>query len=100
MITLEVNGDRFRRFTEASVTYSRDTFGRAFRFLAVGTGGNPLPFKGGEPCEIVVEEYLIFFQFLLFYHLTFYHHYFVSNAKLFKYFEKSISFILAFFSVG
>jgi len=56
MIILVVNGKAYEQFTEASVSFSMDTFARQFRFLATGSGGNPLPFKGGEPCSIYIDE--------------------------------------------
>lgn len=56
MIILVVEGKAYEQFTEASVSFSMDTFARQFRFLATGSGGNPLPFKGGEACNIYIDE--------------------------------------------
>jgi len=56
MIFLEVSGDQYSNFTEASVSFSMDTFSREFRFTATASEGQPLPFKGGEPCKIFIDE--------------------------------------------
>lgn len=56
MIILVVDGKAYEQFTEASVSFSMDSFARQFRFLATGSGGNPLPFKGGESCSIYIDD--------------------------------------------
>lgn len=53
---LEVNGIRYGRFTEASAVISLDSIARGFSFTAVSTEGLPLPFKGGEPCRVIVDS--------------------------------------------
>jgi len=58
MIILVVSGTAYTGFKEASVSFSMDTFARQFRFLATASGGNPLPFKGGEKCAIFIDEVL------------------------------------------
>lgn len=52
---LEVSGVQYGRFTEASATISLDTIARGFSFTATATEGKPLPFKGGEPCRVIVD---------------------------------------------
>lgn len=52
---LEVNGIQYARFTTASAVISLDTIARGFSFTAVSTEGLPLPFKGGEPCRVIVD---------------------------------------------
>lgn len=56
MILLRVNGKQYTNFKNASVSFSMDTFAREFRFLAVGSGGDPLPFKGGEACQVFIDD--------------------------------------------
>lgn len=56
MILLEVNGERYRNFTNASVAFSMDTFAREFRFTATASEGKPLPFKGGEACKVFIDD--------------------------------------------
>ena len=56
MIFLEVDGKRYENFESASVSFSMDAFARDFRFTASATGGNPLPFKGGEACKVFVDD--------------------------------------------
>lgn len=52
---LEVNGIQYGRFTQASAVISLDSIARGFSFTAVSTDGLPLPFKGGEPCRVIVD---------------------------------------------
>lgn len=52
---LEVNGIQYGRFTQASAVISLDSVARGFSFTAVSTEGLPLPFKGGEPCRVIVD---------------------------------------------
>ncbi len=52
---LEVNGIQYGRFTQASAVISLDSIARGFSFTAVSTEGLPLPFKGGEPCRVIVD---------------------------------------------
>lgn len=56
MIFLKVNDKQYTNFSNASVSFSMDTFAREFRFSAVGSGGTPLPFKGGEACQVFIGE--------------------------------------------
>ncbi len=52
---LQVNGIQYGRFTTASAVISLDSIARGFSFTAVSTAGLPLPFKGGEPCRVIVD---------------------------------------------
>lgn len=52
---LEVQGIQYGRFTTASAVISLDSIARGFSFTAVSTAGLPLPFKGGEPCRVIVD---------------------------------------------
>lgn len=52
---LEVNNIRYSRFTEATATISLDSLASGFSFSAVSVDGLPLPFKGGEPCKVIVD---------------------------------------------
>lgn len=61
---LEVNGIRYARFTTASAFISLDSIARGFSFTAVSIGGLPLPFKGGEPCRVIVDGFPVIDGFI------------------------------------
>ena len=53
---LEVNGIQFDNFTAASCEIRLDALSNTFSFEAVVAEGEPLPFKGGEPCRVIVND--------------------------------------------
>lgn len=52
---LMVNGVEYTNFTSASCDIRLDTLSNRFSFEAVAPGAQALPFKGGEPCVVVVD---------------------------------------------
>ena len=52
---LEVNGVQYDNFTAASCEIRLDALSNAFSFEAVAAKGEPLPFKGGEACRVIVD---------------------------------------------
>jgi prophage tail gpP-like protein len=52
---LEVDGVQYTNFTEASCSIRLDALTNTFSFTAVEPGGQPLPFKGGEECKVIVD---------------------------------------------
>lgn len=52
---LEVKGVRYDNFTTASCEIRLDALSNTFSFEAVAADGNPLPFKGGDSCRIIVN---------------------------------------------
>lgn len=52
---LEVNGMLYTNFESARVDISLSSLSRGFVFDAISTEGLPLPFKGGEPCRVIVD---------------------------------------------
>lgn len=52
---LEVNGVRYDNFTAASCEIRLDALSNTFSFEAVAAEGEPLPFKGGEDCRVIVD---------------------------------------------
>lgn len=54
-ITLEVDGDVYTGFVEASVTLSMSDVANSFSFSASAADGVPLPFKGQEACRVYVD---------------------------------------------
>ncbi len=52
---LEVNGVPYTNFTSASCEIRLDALSNSFSFQAVAPGGQPLPFKGGEACKVIVS---------------------------------------------
>ena len=52
---LEVNGIEYTNFTNASCRIQLDSLTNTFRFDAVAPEGQPLPFKGGEECKVIVD---------------------------------------------
>ncbi len=53
---LEVNGVQYDNFTAASCEIRLDALSNAFSFEAVAADGEPLPFKGGDSCRIIVND--------------------------------------------
>lgn len=54
-ITLEVGGDVYTGFVEATVTQSLIDLANTFSFEATAADGVPLPFKGQEACKVFVD---------------------------------------------
>jgi len=52
---LEVSGVQYDNFAAASCEIRLDALSNAFSFEAVAAEGQPLPFKGGEPCRVIVN---------------------------------------------
>ncbi len=52
---LEVDGVQYTNFTEATVDIRLDALTNTFSFDAVAPNGEPLPFKGGEECKVIVD---------------------------------------------
>ncbi len=52
---LEVKGIRYSNFTAASCEIRLDALSNTFSFEAVAAEGEPLPFKGGESCRVIVD---------------------------------------------
>lgn len=52
---LKVNGVEYENFTRANCEVRLDALCRSFSFEAVAPGGQALPFKGGERCEVIVD---------------------------------------------
>ncbi len=52
---LEVNGIQYREFTDATANVSMETLGGDFTFTAVTRLNQPLPFKGNEPCRVLID---------------------------------------------
>jgi len=56
MIALEVNGEPYQLFTDASMEIRMDSLCRRFSFSATRTGTLPFPLKGGESCRVLVDD--------------------------------------------
>ena len=52
---LEVNGVQYDNFKAASCEIRLDALSNMFSFEAVAAEGEALPFKGGEPCRVIVN---------------------------------------------
>lgn len=52
---IEVGGESFLNFLDASVDFSMTDFARVFNFTAASTNGEPLPFQVGDECKIKVD---------------------------------------------
>ena len=52
---LRVAGAEYSRFPASSVTAKMDALSRAFSFEATSSGALPLPFRGGEECEVFID---------------------------------------------
>jgi len=55
-IKLEVNGVQYDNFESVSCELRLDALSSTFSFAATADQGTPLPFKGGEPCSVIVDE--------------------------------------------
>lgn len=58
MIQLEVNGEPYQLFTNASMEIRMDSLCRRFSFNAVRTARLPFPLKGGESCRVLVDGHV------------------------------------------
>lgn len=54
-IQLKVNGVEYTNFISAACELRLDALSNTFNFEAVAPQGQPLPFKGGEACEVIVD---------------------------------------------
>jgi prophage tail gpP-like protein len=52
---LEVDGVQYTNFTQATCEIRLDALTNTFSFEAVAPSGEPLPFKGGEECKVIVD---------------------------------------------
>lgn len=59
-----VNNKRYRGWSTASVSRRLDALTDTFSFNAVKKAGIPLPFKGGEDCQIEVDEEIVLTGFI------------------------------------
>ncbi len=53
---LKVNGQDYEQFISASANIRLDALANTFSFEATTSEDNPLPFKGGETCQVVVDD--------------------------------------------
>ena len=53
---LEVNGVQYNNFKAASCEIRLDALSNAFSFEAIVAEGDPLPFKGGESCRVIINN--------------------------------------------
>lgn len=58
-LRLLVDSVPYDGFLEASVTLSMDALAHGFRFVATSDKDNLLPFKGGEPCSVLIDDFLV-----------------------------------------
>jgi prophage tail gpP-like protein len=56
MIFLEVDGISYEGFTEVSVTRSVASLSGSFSFRATSKPENPLPFKIGQSCRVLIDD--------------------------------------------
>lgn len=61
---LEVDGVQYTNFTAASCELRLDSLSNTFRFDAVAPNGQPLPFKGGEECKVIVDDETVLTGFI------------------------------------
>ena len=52
---LEVNGVQYTDFVSGNCEIRLDSLSNTFNFETVMTDGQPLPFKGGEACKVIVD---------------------------------------------
>jgi len=64
MLELEVSGIPYKNFTSASAELRLDAIASTFSFTAVSTQTAPLPFVGGEPCRVLVEDQAVVTGFI------------------------------------
>lgn len=55
-MNLEINGVQYTNFTSASCQLRLDALSNDFSFSAVAPDGQPLPFKGGDECKVIVNN--------------------------------------------
>lgn len=63
-IKLEVRGVQYDNFTAASCEIRLDALSNTFSFEAVAAEGEALPFKGGEPCRVIVNDEAVLTGFI------------------------------------
>jgi prophage tail gpP-like protein len=63
-VILRVSGTEYDEFTTASATAQLDAISRSFSFSATSRDGEPLPFRGGEPCQVLVDEEVVLTGFV------------------------------------
>lgn len=56
---LEINGIQYSNFVSASCTIQLDALSNTFSFEAALPEGEPLPFKGGDPVKVLVDDELV-----------------------------------------
>lgn len=61
---LEVKGVRYDNFTSANCEIRLDALSNTFSFDAVAAEGNPLPFKGGDSCRVIVDGNVVLTGFI------------------------------------
>lgn len=61
---IEVNGIEYENFLSSSAELRLDALSNTFSFEAAGSGGAPLPFKGGEACKVTLEGETIITGFI------------------------------------
>ncbi len=61
---LEVDGVQYDNFTAASCEIRLDALSNTFSFEAVAAEGEPLPFKGGEACRVIVNDQVVLTGFI------------------------------------
>lgn len=52
---LEINGIQYTNFTSAECSIRLDALSNTFRFDAAAPNGEPLPFKVGDACRVIVD---------------------------------------------
>lgn len=55
-ILLKVNGTVYTNFVSATVQIRLDTLSNSFSFSLIAEGGNPLPFRKGDRCEVLIDD--------------------------------------------
>ena len=61
---LEVDGIQYTNFTEATCNIRLDALTNTFNFEAVAPSDDPLPFKGGEACKVIVDGEVVLTGFI------------------------------------
>ena len=61
---LEVNGVQYENFVSASCEIRLDALSSTFSFEAVAAEGQPLPFEGGDPCKVLIDDELVLTGFI------------------------------------
>lgn len=55
-ILLKVNGTVYTNFISATVQIRLDTLSNSFSFSLIAEDGNPLPFRLGDSCEVLIDD--------------------------------------------